>query len=228
MSLKVYYDLMSQPARAVVLFCKANKIPFTPKPVALRKYEHQSEEYGLISPFRKVPVIQDGDFTLTESVAILQYLADRFDCPDHWYPKDPKARGKVQEYMAWQHWNTRMHCATVFIQEVILPKATGNPPDEGKLSKHVAAMNTTLTNMENFFLKDTPYISGHQISIADLLGVCEVVQVSASGRDVTADHPKIATWIKRVREELSPHFDEVFTVINRVRDMSLKQQKSKL
>ena len=55
-----------------------------------------------------------------------------------------------------------------------------------------------------------------------------MVQVSASGRDVTADHPKIATWIKRVREELSPHFDEVFTVINRVRDMSLKQQKSKL
>ena len=63
---------------------------------------------------------------------------------------------------------------------MILPKATGNPPDEGKLSKHVAAMNTTLTNMENFFLKDTPYISGHQISIADLLGVCEVIRIFVS------------------------------------------------
>lgn len=37
LGLKVYYDLMSQPSRAVILFLKANRIPFTPKPVALRK-----------------------------------------------------------------------------------------------------------------------------------------------------------------------------------------------
>lgn len=35
--LKVYYDLMSQPSRAVVLFLKANNIPFVDKAVALRK-----------------------------------------------------------------------------------------------------------------------------------------------------------------------------------------------
>lgn len=36
-SLKFYYDLMSQPSRAVYLFLKVNKIPFEPKPVAIRK-----------------------------------------------------------------------------------------------------------------------------------------------------------------------------------------------
>ncbi len=40
MSLEVYYDLFSQPSRAVVLFCKVNRIPFTPKPVALKKCEY--------------------------------------------------------------------------------------------------------------------------------------------------------------------------------------------
>lgn len=35
--LKVYYDLMSQPSRAVVLFLKRNKIAFEAKAVALRK-----------------------------------------------------------------------------------------------------------------------------------------------------------------------------------------------
>ena len=35
--LNVYFDLMSQPSRAVVLFLKINSIPFTEKPVALRK-----------------------------------------------------------------------------------------------------------------------------------------------------------------------------------------------
>jgi glutathione S-transferase len=33
--LKVYYDSMSQPSRAVLIFLKLNKIPFEDKPVAL-------------------------------------------------------------------------------------------------------------------------------------------------------------------------------------------------
>ena len=40
MSLEVYYDLFSQPSRAVVLFCKVNGIPFIPKPVTLKKCEY--------------------------------------------------------------------------------------------------------------------------------------------------------------------------------------------
>lgn len=35
--LKLYFDLLSQPSRSVYMFLKASKIPFTPKPVALRK-----------------------------------------------------------------------------------------------------------------------------------------------------------------------------------------------
>lgn len=37
MALKVYYDLMSQPSRAVYMFLKLNKIPFEDKVLALRK-----------------------------------------------------------------------------------------------------------------------------------------------------------------------------------------------
>ncbi|XP_038053800.1 glutathione S-transferase theta-1-like isoform X2 [Patiria miniata] len=222
MSLKVYFDLMSQPARAVVLFCKVNKIPFTPKPIALRKYEQQSEEYKRINPFQKVPTIQDGDFKLTESVAILQYLAEKYNVPDHWYPKDLQARSKVREYMAWQHMNTRMHCATVFIHEVILPRATGTPPDEDELKQHVNTMHTTLTAMEDVFLKDTPYLCGDKISIADLLGICEVEQVVASGRVVTAGRPTLQTWTDRVKTDLAPHFDEVHSLMHKLRDRSKK------
>ena len=37
MALKYYFDLMSQPSRAVYIFLKANNIQFEAKPVALRK-----------------------------------------------------------------------------------------------------------------------------------------------------------------------------------------------
>ena len=48
-------------------------------------------------------MIQDGDFALTESVAIMKYLASTRDIADHWYPKDSKSRARVDEYLAWQH-----------------------------------------------------------------------------------------------------------------------------
>ncbi|XP_022085891.1 glutathione S-transferase theta-1-like isoform X2 [Acanthaster planci] len=222
MSLKVYFDLMSQPSRAVMLFCKVNKIPFTPKPIALRKNEHHSEEYGRINPFRKVPAIEDGHFKLTESVAILQYLAEKYKVPDHWYPKDLQERSKVQEYLAWQHMNTRMHCATVFTHEVVIPRVTGSPPDEDALQTLVNNMHTTLTALEEVFLRDKPYLCGDKISIADLLGICEVEQVVGCGRDVTAGRPTLQTWSNRIKTELSPYFDEIHSFIHSLRDRNKK------
>ena len=44
-------------------------------------------------------MLEDGDFRLTESSAILKYLADKVDSPA--YPKDLKKRARVNEMMDW-------------------------------------------------------------------------------------------------------------------------------
>jgi glutathione S-transferase len=41
-------------------------IQFESKELALRKLEHMSDEYARINPFKKVPVIDDSGFILTE------------------------------------------------------------------------------------------------------------------------------------------------------------------
>ena len=66
MPLVFYYDLMSQPCRALYIFLKMAGIPYEPKEIALRKMEHQTDEYAQINPFKKVPVIGDSGFILTE------------------------------------------------------------------------------------------------------------------------------------------------------------------
>ncbi len=61
--------------------------------------EHTKEPYSAINPSRLVPVLEDGDFRLTESSAILKYLADKIDSPA--YPKDLRRRARVNEMMDW-------------------------------------------------------------------------------------------------------------------------------
>lgn len=225
--LKVYYDLMSQPSRAVILFLKANSIPYTPKPVALRKGEHFGDDYGKINPFHLVPVIDDNGFKITESVAILKYLSDKHKVANHWYPKDLQQRAKVDSYMAWQHLNLRLFGSMVFRIQLIDPRMTNEPINMKKLAEYKAHLETTLDKIENIFLRDAPFLAGDDISIADLLGICEIQQPLCVRYDVFRGRPRLDAWAKRVQGRLQPHFGEVSAPINKVRE-HFKEPSAKL
>jgi glutathione S-transferase len=217
--LKLYYDLMSQPSRAVYMFLKLTKVPFVSKPVALRRGEHLGEEYGKINPFHLVPAIDDNGFKLTESVAILKYLSDKYQVPDHWYPKDLQRRARVDCFMAWQHLNLRLYGAMVFRTKVIEPRMTNTPVDTAKLAKFQTDLETTLDKIEHTFLSDQLYLCGEDVSLGDLLGICELMQPVAVGHDVFRSRPKLEAWANRVKERLGPVFDEAHMQLYKVRDM---------
>ena len=48
-----------------------------------------------MNPLQKVPVLKDGDFTLTESVAMFRYLAREKEVEDHWYPREARAQVNI-------------------------------------------------------------------------------------------------------------------------------------
>jgi glutathione S-transferase len=58
---------------------------------------HLPEPYISINPNGLVPTLDDDGFIVSESSAILKYLADKFDLPA--YPKGLKERAKVNELM---------------------------------------------------------------------------------------------------------------------------------
>ena len=101
--MKLYMHPVSTACRPVILFATENKIPLEHELVDILTGAHHQDPYRTINPNRLIPMLEDGDFRLTESSAILKYLADKIGSPA--YPKDLKERARVNELMDWVNVN---------------------------------------------------------------------------------------------------------------------------
>ncbi|XP_035771811.1 glutathione S-transferase theta-2 [Neolamprologus brichardi] len=188
---EVYLDLLSQPCRAVHILLTCTKIPHRVRTVALRKGELD---------------------------AILKYLTTKYDVPEHWYPRQPERRARVDEYTAWHHTNTRPHAAKVFLLEVLLPAQSGSPVDEARLNRALSDLDDTLDKLESMFLRRQPFLCGDDITVADLLAACELMQPLGGGRDVLKERPQLQQWSTRVQSAVGEAFDEAHSVLYALRD----------
>ncbi|NP_001314691.1 glutathione S-transferase theta-1a [Danio rerio] len=220
MPLELYLDLHSQPCRSVFIFAKINKIPFEYKAVDLSAGEQYGDEFGKVSIIRKVPALKDGDFLLTESIAILLYLAGKHSTPDHWYPADLQKRAQVDEFLSWQHTNIRSHGSKVFWFKGVLPAVTGAPVPKEKMDSALEDLNMSLKIFEDKFLQSRPFIIGDKISLADIVAIVEMMQPVATGVDVFEGRPALSAWRDRVKKEVGVElFDEAHKVIMNVESL---------
>ncbi|XP_026177838.1 glutathione S-transferase theta-1-like isoform X2 [Mastacembelus armatus] len=214
--MELYLDLLSPPCRSVFLFAKVVGIPFEFKLVDLLSGQQFTEEFRKISIIRKIPVMKDGRFILTESIAILQYLVQKHSSivPDHWYPADPQHRALVNEYLSWQHLNLRAHGSKIFLLRTLYPFIMGSEPLKEKVDAAVEDLKQSLHLLEEKFLQNKPFIIGNNISLADLVAIVEIMQPVGSGLDVFEGRPRLIAWRERVKKALGEKlFDEAHDVI---------------
>ncbi|KAK4260582.1 hypothetical protein QN277_003678 [Acacia crassicarpa] len=223
MTLKVYADRMSQPSRAVLIFCKLNGIEFEEIKVEISKRQQLSPEFQAINPLKKVPAIVDGRFKLFESHAILMYLTTAFPgVPDHWYPTDYSRRAKINSVLSWHHLNLRRGAAT-FVLHTVLAPFLGLPQKQQAAAEAEKILTSSLSTLEEVWLKGNGrfLLGGFQPSIADLSLVCEIMQLELldegdRGR-ILGPHEKVQRWIESTRNATKPHFDEVHNVLYELR-----------
>jgi len=218
MPVTYYYDVLSQPARSVLLFIKVNDIPVEEKHISIMKGETKGEEFKKINPFGKVPVIDHDGFLLSESVAIMQYLAATFNTKDHWYPKANKTRARVDEYLSWHHSNMRRTAVAWVRQVVFAPMMTKQPVEDAVKLSLTADYDKTLDEFENYFLSSKEgFIGGaNDISIADLLASQEIETNAGAGHETYNNRPVLKAYMTRVRAKLQPHYDNAIRQVQAV------------
>ncbi|KAK7076949.1 Glutathione S-transferase theta-1 [Halocaridina rubra] len=205
-SLILYVDHVSQPARALSLLCRAIGVSHQEKFINLMKGEHMTKDYAAVNPFKKIPAVKDGNTLLLESCAALRYISSKYDTSGKWYPQDLDVRCKVDEYLDWQHLNTRAHGMGYFRNSLLLPVLKKTIPDKSVVNGHKKELGRIGRDFEKYFLGSKPFISCDHVTIADLLAACEFEQPLAAGYDW---QDPVISFIQRVKSEIGPEYDKV-------------------
>ena len=98
--IRLYRHPLSGHSHRVQLLLSLLGLPFELVDVDLAKGAHRAQDFLAKNPFGQVPVIEDGDLTLPDSNAILVYLATRYDASGRWYPREPVAAARVQQWLS--------------------------------------------------------------------------------------------------------------------------------
>ncbi len=96
-AIRIHSFPLSGHAHRVELFAGLAGIAHEVIPVDLAAGEHKQPAFLALNPAGQVPVIEDGDTVVTDSNAILVYLARKF-APSY-LPNDPKLEAEVQKFL---------------------------------------------------------------------------------------------------------------------------------
>lgn len=126
-----------------------------------------------ISPFKQVPVIDDAGYVLTESGAILLYLAEK---SGRLIPQDLQARAQVYRWLITSLNNIEPFALPIFFADL---QGDSNPPMKALRPWHVEILGRFFGPL-NQILKNQPYIAGPEFTVADIALTCVLREIRKS------------------------------------------------
>lgn len=183
--------------RKVLWICEELRIPYERRDIGGPFGGTDSPQFRALNPAGRIPIIQDGDFTLWESNTILRYLATSI--PDQsLYPVDPRSRATVEKWMDWQ----LSHLAPALrnLTDLVLRRASSLPPvTQVEVAAANAGVVRELRLMEETLSDGRAYLVGQALTLADMAVAYGVNIWNAVGS--SGDLPLTRQWYQRLQDD---------------------------
>lgn len=147
--------------------------------------------FGEIAPFKQIPVIDDDGFILTESGAILLYLAEK---SGKLIPKDLKGRSQVTRWIFTALNNIEPFSLPIFFADLF---GDSNPHMKALRPWHVEILDRFFPEIDRM-LKTQPFLTGSDFTVADIALVCVLREIRKT--EVLDKYSNIQNYRRRCEE----------------------------
>lgn len=206
--MKIYYDPISTTSRPLMMFAAEHRLPIEWTLVSLLQGEHQAPAFLAINPNACVPVLVDGGFVLTESVAILRYLAEQVESPA--YPRDRHQRATVDSAIDWFMTNFHAALGSGLAYPILYPAMQGlSQATLAELTARSAAATARWLGVldQHMIGPDRNYVAGMQLTLADYVGGSVIALAEAIAFDLSP-FANVQRWHRTLKAR--PSWDETY------------------
>jgi glutathione S-transferase len=196
-TLTLHGTVLSGHVHRVILLLRMLGLPyrFVDAPAPVRA----TPEFRALNPLGQVPVLQDGDPTLSDSNAILVYLARKHDAAGTWLPTDPVTEAQVQRFLSLAAGEVAFGPAAA--RAITLWNYPGS-------ADHARTVAARLLRFLDDHLATRGFLAAATPTIADLACYSYVAR-APEGRISLDPYPAVRAWLARV--EALPNFVSLAT-----------------
>jgi glutathione S-transferase len=184
-------------------------VDFEPIRVNLLAGEHQRPEFLKINPAGKIPVLVDGDLVLTESVAIVLYLAEKYSGKGI-LPARLEERAQVNRWLLFAATELEQPLWRISRHTALYPEEQRLPADVVLASREFKDMAAVLEK----YMQGRRFVAGDSVSVADFV---MAYTLDWGNEDKLLDGcPQLLAYMKRMyaRPHAPPRIAEAFAAIS--------------
>jgi glutathione S-transferase len=186
-AIKLYRHPLSGHAHRVELLLSLLKLPTELVFVDLANGAHKKPEFLAINAFGQVPVIDDNGTILSDSNAILVYLAKKYG-NGAWLSDDPLAAARIQRWLSVAAGQLAYGPASARLITVF-----GAPLN----AEDVIARSHGLLKVMDSELTNNPFLAGATATIADVANYTYIAHAPEGNVSLQA-YPNVRAWLERV------------------------------
>ena len=185
--MKLYFHPLSGHAHRARLFFGLLGVPCDEVVVDLARGQHKSAAFLALNPFGQLPVLDDDGVIVSDSNAILVYLAKKLGRSD-WLPEDALGGARVQRWLSVAAGQVAYGPAAARLVTLF-----GAPFDAAEVIARAHAILAWL----DAALVDASWIAAPHPTIADVALYSYVARAPEGNVDLAA-YPQVVAWLARV------------------------------
>jgi glutathione S-transferase len=186
--IKLYRYPLSGHSHRAQLFLSLLNLETELVDVDLAAGEHKQEPFLALNRFGQVPVLEDGETVITDSNAILVYLALRYGAGTNWLPVDPVTAAQVQQFLSVAAGQVAHGPAAARLVNVF-----GASLDQ----KQAIEIAHNLFRVMEDHLQERAWLVGESPTIADIANYSYIAHAPEGGVAL-GEYPGIRAWLHRI------------------------------